>query len=179
MALPFLDELRKFPKIIVSGPQRSGTTFACAVLQEELGYDKIHMPYSDRKRCKQWIDELDRVLIHGPGMAHALVWLTEMKDDVAVVWMKRKVEDIIASERRIGWAFEAHELSQYHLKPNHGPISKVKYHFWDKVQRHLIKNKFEVEYESLKDHPLWVDKDQRRKFDAYQVGPDKRVRGVM
>lgn len=79
--------------------------------------------------------------------------------DVAVVLVRRNIDDIIASERRVNWESEGQELRRYGLKA--GVISEVKYRFWDEYQKQLIENAFEVNYEDLAEHPMWVPKEQR------------------
>ncbi|RLC82301.1 MAG: hypothetical protein DRJ03_19245 [Chloroflexi bacterium] len=85
-----------------------------------------------------------------------------------VVMMLRPLADIIASQERIGWgANEAIELARYeNASP---PIAAVKYDFWRNHQRPAIDTWLEVEYESLRGHPLWIDKRERAEFTARQT----------
>ena len=49
-------------------------------------------------------------------------------------------------------------------------ISEIKYEIWEKIQKPYINNKFyELEYESLKSHPMWKDKSDRTNFKANQI----------
>jgi len=57
-------------------------------------------------------------------------------------------------------------LIRYDCKPGAGIISKIKYDFWEKYQKKNIKNAFEIEYNSLKKHPLWINKKERENFFA-------------
>jgi len=88
-------------------------------------------------------------------------------DDVAVVLMRRRIEDIIASQKRIGWMWEWLELARYDRLD--GVISEIKYNFWDQFQKDRIKHAFEIEYENLTAHPLWLDKEVRQDFEANQT----------
>ncbi|MBN2398990.1 MAG: PqqD family protein [Candidatus Aminicenantes bacterium] len=53
-----------------------------------------------------------------------------------------------------------------------GIISEIKYDFWKKNQRNKIKNAFEINYNSLKMHPLWIDKKERKNFLPMQIEKD-------
>jgi len=88
-------------------------------------------------------------------------------EGVAVVLMCRSVYAIMASEKRVDWGWELMELARYDLSK--GCISEVKYDFWEAHQRDLIDNAFEVEYESLAAHPLWIDADARKDFKWNQT----------
>ena len=50
-------------------------------------------------------------------------------------------------------------------------LIQVKAEWWED-QKSQIPNVFEVEYNSLKDHLMWVDKKDRTKFNARQTSPD-------
>jgi len=87
--------------------------------------------------------------------------------------MRRKIEDIIASQKRISWSWEWLELARYDRTD--GIIAEVKYQFWDQYQKELIKHAYENEYESLAAHPLWVAKMNARIFDARQTGGSNQL----
>lgn len=46
----------------------------------------------------------------------------------------------------------------------------VVYKMWKHYQRDLITNYIELDYESMKLHPMWIDKKHRTKFHAKQTG---------
>ncbi len=96
------------------------------------------------------------------------------EDNYAIVMMRRKVEDIIASQKRISWSWEWLELAKYDRTD--GIIAEVKYQFWDDYQKERIKHAYEIEYDSLTAHPLWVANEERQNFDARQtVGANQLV----
>jgi hypothetical protein len=95
-----------------------------------------------------------------------------------IVLMKRSIEDIIASEKRIGWEFGAlDELWKYGVAYNELrreaaegiPISIRKYEYWEKEQKDRIINSLELEYETLSAHPLWLPKETRADFAPEQT----------
>lgn len=106
-----------------------------------------------------------RFVIHCP----ALCWCIERfgADDTAIVLMRRDIGDIIASQGRIGWLEEPIELAKYGCKE--GIISEVKYLYWDIYQRDRIQHIFEIDYDSLSNHPLWIPRGRRIHFGPRQT----------
>ena len=168
-------------EILVTGPQRSGTTIVARILARELGLDYVDEDDID-------IDDYDKaravmrrgnVVLQAPGLCH-VADLFEM-----VVLAKRPVEDIVASQKRINWQYEDYEKKKYLKLIDSGPwlpfskefvkrkkIAVVKYTFWDNWQRRAIERWFglalEVDYDSLEGHPLWVPREQRLDFARRQ-----------
>jgi hypothetical protein len=105
------------------------------------------------------------VVIQCPALSY-WAWAVGTVDDVAVVLMRRPVVDIIASQERVRWEYEWLELMRYGATS--GPIAEVKYRFWDET-KDRIRHPFEVEYESLKAHPLWIDRHMRQNFRSDQT----------
>jgi hypothetical protein len=171
-----LPTLRKFNKILVSGPQRSGTTIAAKMIAKDLG-----ITFFDETRIKSW-DKDDtiniiryhpRFVLQCPGLC---AWLHVLGafPDVLIVMMRRDIVDIIESERRINWQWAYAEYEQYKKAFKDKaelwePISAYKYIVWEEVQRDQVKNYIELEYESLSDHPLWVPKEKRLGFEYKQT----------
>lgn len=159
--------LRKFKRIIVSGPQRSGTRVCAQMIANDLNYcymDERVIHINNKEKFGNFV-KAERVVIQCPGMAR---WVHEYSaNDTAIVFMIRDVKDIIASQERIGWPFEPDELSKY--GKDEGIISEIKYKFWKKYQKAKIVNAFEIKYEDLKKHPYWIDKKDRKDFDWYRT----------
>ena len=97
--------------------------------------------------------------------------------ELLIVLMRRPIADIIASQERIGWAHEAHELGLFGLGSDDGPIAKVKYDWWEK-NKHLLSNRLEIEYDSLAGHVMWLPADQRKDFTPKQTRPGQTARVV-
>jgi hypothetical protein len=126
--------------------------------EDAINMDGIYKLYSI-------IAEKDHIVVQCPVLCRHVHMLAG--DDVAVVLMRRKIEDIITSQKRIRWMWEWLELARYDRSD--GIISEVKYQFWEQVQKERIKHAFEIEYESLAAHPLWLDKELRQNFDVRQT----------
>jgi hypothetical protein len=82
-----------------------------------------------------------------------------------VVFMHRYRPDIIASEERAAVDFESVSLGQKRRYHAHGSehISDVKYEAWED-QCQVIPHALDVGYESLCDHPLWIEDRTALKF---------------
>jgi len=166
--------LERFNVVLVSGPQRSGTNFVTAAISEDTSLDYIPEAMFQSTWAQKWwafVQTAESVVIHCPGMCRYLHMFGPF-DEVAVVVVRRDVEDIIASQERIGWQWEPYELMLYDKHPHDGPIAVVKYDLWERVQQGLIRNAYEVEYESMSAHRMWVPKAQRVNFAKRQVWPD-------
>ena len=159
--------LAGFDKIIVTGPQRSGTTIAARMIANDLG---LRFFIEERVPTRQ---------VHAGLVQHQTGWVAQVphlcrwvhdygdRDDVAIVMVRRPIDEILASQARIGWApYERDELARYGLQD--GVISEVKYDFWEQEQKPIIRHGFEIDYHDLKEHPLWVPKRSRGKFAPRQ-----------
>lgn len=144
---------RGYKRVLVTGPQRSGTTITGKILSKELNFQ-----YVDEREID--IDNFDKLfklyqrrnfVLQAPGLcafAHMMPG--------AVVMMKRPVEEILRSQERIHWPLASNkkELAKYFK--DHGVIAEIKYQMWDHWQS-VKKDAFEIDYHSIKDHPLYVE----------------------
>jgi hypothetical protein len=153
-----LPQLKTYDAILVTGPQRSGTTIASHILAHELGYkhvDENDINIDDIEKAKNVVG-LRPVVLQAPGLCFAAHTL-----GFTVVIMRRSVKDIQVSEKRIRWPMEQYELKKYGLEK--GVISEVKYNNWDQNQKqHCVS--FDLDYDSLSSHQFWIDPEQRKKF---------------
>jgi len=162
-----VSSLRRHQRIIVTGPQRAGTTIAAKILACELGYRFVpeeHVGWASVGKLFELYHAQQHFVVQGPcfcAYAHLLPG--------AVVLMRRPVEEILRSQARIGWSeFERDELDRYFA--TQGPIAQVKYHVWDRFQKsHLGQRAFELDYHSLRGHALWVEEEQRKIFHPRQI----------
>ena len=172
-------KLRRFDRIAVVGPQRSGTNVATVILAEELGYQAIRE--NNLSRYPSTFVELALFGSAKPVVVQATS-VTErchlFPASVAVVYMMRNLDDIQASQRRIKWSAEAKfrhfqsilmdRRGRECLKKRPGSLAELRYLCW-KWQKKLLKNPYELEYESLSGSPLWIPKEERQDFYMLQV----------
>ncbi|MAE66067.1 MAG: hypothetical protein CMJ18_17490 [Phycisphaeraceae bacterium] len=169
------EQLARFERILVTGPQRSGTTIAARMIAEDLGYRLIDedaigwsAPFAhDERRFTQIWSECRRAVIQCPAMAYCIERFADER--TCIVFMMRDVEAITASEHRISWRGQAAELQRYGRSPDAGPIARVKYEHWARHQKPRVPHHLEIDYATLKTHPLWLPPDERRAFSAKQT----------
>lgn len=165
--------LKSYKTIVVAGPQRSGTTIATHILAIELGYKEIDEAEFGVDNLVKFIPILNSPepkVIQAPGLSSVLHLLKS--PDVAVVFMLRNTYEIISSGDRIGWnfLFDKSEADKYFYAgpPRHSSIVKVS--AWENYQKKALQERgFTLDYESMKDNPLWIDKSKRLNFHPKQI----------
>lgn len=163
--------LSGFLRIIVTGPQRSGTTIVGAAIADDLGYyfyPEEQIRVWELWRVERLLKRTDHFVLQAPAICRYVH--TIRSPGLAVVLVKRPVAEIVKSQERINWEGEERELRQYGLKE--GVSAQVKYDYWDQYQRRQIEHPFEIEYESVATHPMWIPKECRTDFEPrqYQYG---------
>jgi len=194
--LIFNDTMKlSYNKIIVTGPQRSGTRFVGMLLNNRL--ENYNYSNQDINIIYKLPDR--PVILHTPAQSHKIHNLlrgTRIK--TLVVWVDRNNEDVIESEDRncplpkwlrdkhpmyteASWhdrCFEREERPKY-LKtfPEHEEKIKsfdrnvhMKKWVWENIQRDKMEVDFvEIKYESLKDLDEFVPKEKRKDWTLKQV----------
>jgi len=189
--------LKPFNKIVVTGPARSGTTIAAKMIADELGYifvDESCFDGGSIKKFNFFLRVPKKLVVQMTCMIGAIHTLGK-GDDLAIVLMRRNIDDInnsidntlelpsYSSERDKAnpdnfsgctEAWKKNFLDKYGITDLFVNIPKIVYNFWDDFQKYQINHYFEIEYESLKNHPLWIDKLVRKKHftDIKQINFD-------
>jgi hypothetical protein len=164
------EHLVGYSKIVVTGPQRSGTRIASQMIALDTGHefvDEVEFLITETARFRQVL-ERDGVVVQAPHM------LKDMVDDpppgVFVVLMRRDLAQIHASAQRIGWpelGGNRTELRKFGLSD--GDSAAVKYAYWDAHQK--AAPYLELKYEWLRAHPMFVPAERRRDFAPLQTQP--------
>jgi hypothetical protein len=160
--------------ILVTGPQRAGTRICSKMIAYDLEYtfvDEDEICVDSLNRLWRLVESGDHLVVQCPALCSFVHLLTDQQyvtnpECVAVVFMLRDPKDILASQRRINWGWETPELMRY----NAAGIDAccVKRYEWNR-RKATVPNSYEVEYESLAGHSLWVPKDQRKEFAPVQT----------
>ena len=156
--------------IFITGPQRTGTTFAAKIIAEDLEYDHIdeqEFGTYHLERLSKLIQSRSRCVIQAPALSHK-AHLFHAFDDAAVIWMKRNSRDTLSSEESKNWRNQAHsrETRTYHDSFN---ISRnasadsywMKNDIWDRHQSRLHRCNYNLDYESLRIHPKFIHPGNR------------------
>lgn len=164
--------LKSYRVIVVSGPQRSGTTICTRMIATDTGHQFVPEEGFGFYNIRLWrymVEKKHNLAIQCPTMSR---WIHEFGEleDVAIVWMLRPLDEILASQERINWTatYQRKELLNYGPEAQ-PPIALVKLNYWQTVQKPVIRHAYEVEYHSLETHPLWVSSEQRKKFRPRQI----------
>lgn len=167
--------LTDFDRILVTGPHRAGTRICTQMIAHDTGHEYVDEAALESDSLSLLADKFKtqaRFVAQCPGLCR-FVHLFGRHPQTAIIMMRRGIDDIIASQKRIGWSNEWLELGKYGV--TNGPIAVVKYEFWDAQQKQLIDNPIEIEYESLSDHPFWLPAQQRRGFWATQTASSHKM----
>jgi SAM-dependent methyltransferase len=157
------ENLAHYQHIIVTGPQRSGTRIAAHAIAQDTGkryVDEQEFGIHDVQRLQELLDAETGLVVQCPAVCHAVVSLAG--PDRLIVMMLRPLDDIYASQKRVGWMKGRSEVAKYGRSECRA--ADIKYAYWLSIQRQQIQHWFELPYEALKDHPLWVGKDKRADF---------------
>lgn len=169
------EDLSIYRVILVAGCQRAGTTIAARAIAHDTGHtfvDEDEYGTTEPDEWRKLVRGRDNVVIHSPAMAR---YVHEFGNHygVFVVWVKRPLSHVQASERRIGWSdgkAEGKEREKYMdlgIYEHDLPICVIKSRFWFE-QRKMISSWMEINYGDLAGHPLWVPPEERINFDKRQ-----------
>lgn len=164
-----LDILKGYSRIIVSGPQRTGTRFITNALASDLGYDvidEVDYGIENTDRFMQTISERDNFVCQAPAQSYTLHNVGT--PSTIILFSYRPTENIIFSQELCSWNCENVEKRKYQnnreMKRFVGgsPISKIKYRAWEEYQKPLcLVPSLDIVYDSFKEHKDWVDMKDR------------------
>lgn len=175
----------QFDRVIVTGPQRSGTKIVANMISIATGFDLVRHQQMSLPGGVEAFKKSKNIVLHHPSF---VAFLRDVSDErTAIVYCWRYLPDILASEHKWKWK-KNYPLELGYLKKQgyirkvsekHKP-AKLKNLIWKNTLEPTLLNTFTVKYESLDTHPLWVPKEKRDKFkDSNQVsesGDNYRIR---
>lgn len=156
---------------MVTGPQRAGTRICAQMIAFDTGYRFVDELDFKVNHFPKFINmfSCENVVVQAPGLSHRAVSVSKFKNSL-IVFMRRDVKDIVASQKRISWIGKEVEYGNYGLPATHPiEVSQVKYNFWDNFQKRDIDDYLEIDYNSLSKHPFWVPKKFREDFGPFQT----------
>jgi len=153
--------LHPFDRVLVTGPQRAGTTIAAKILSVDLGLeflaDKILIGGPHHENLIRLLNSgRTGFVLQCPGVANEI--RTVARAGVATVWMMRDEADVAASWAKLGG------------DPGRPARRNARWAEWQSG----IPNAFELQYESLEGHPLWVPKEERVGWGPRKISRDSR-----
>lgn len=147
-----------YPPIIVTGPQRSGTTIASQIIADDLGrqaVDETEFAFgSDYSNC---VLQLPQALDH-------YILLQHMYEGAQFLFVRRNPDDIIASLKRIHWCKD--DVRNWELFLHRYVSSRIS--LWNHIKNVIPHACSEIDYEALSSHRFFVPSDQRIEFTSKQ-----------
>ena len=179
-----------YKRIIIVGPQRSGTTFTSQALSNTLNFRNVDEAEFNVRDINMFsnITEQENIVVQAPAMTCRIQTL--VGDDDLVVFMSRKWSDILKGVHRkngrlSNWILmeTMFNIERYYFNEYDNTagdffdkyVNKDSYYLdayyniWKHYQSKIIPNCIALEYESMKTHPMWLDKDQRKNFGDKQT----------
>lgn len=169
---------KKFSKVLVSGPQRSGTTFLSKVLSEDLKY-KL---YDEIKYMDNFLNVDINSVSQAPSLS-SLLHKIPKQDDVVVIFVARNCNDIIESCEKLKWGdenwntYKGGDTAEKRLLNENCPeylnknvhSSYIKQNFWLSYQMYAMQVQYiNISYDFLNDHPKFKSKEDRPEGIAKQ-----------
>ena len=192
--------IKGYDRVIITGPQRSGTTFVCEAIAQTLGFkavdEGIYVGRNRDGRTQRFIcNTKDKnIVVQAPTMVYNIHTLVGEND--LVIFMKRKWSDIVKSLYRIAkqqrpdnhlsnWISmnTMYDIEKYHWSLDDSKCREVyeevvdrnsyyldaPYKMWKNYLVKNIPNSITLNYESMKSHPMWIDKKDRESFSQKQI----------
>lgn len=163
------EHLGYWPRIVVTGPQRSGTTIAATMIAADLDYravDEGEWGTYDELALRRLLCET-RIVVQAPHPLRALC--DHPPPATLIVCMIRPLAEIHASEHRIGWRERYGHEELLPFRAVEGDPATIKYAYW---AAHRPACSDEVLYADLAAHRLWVDAQDRTGWHAKQTAPE-------
>jgi adenylate kinase family enzyme len=160
-------------KILVTGPQRSGTTFISNCIARDMNLthiDEAEFQVSDLEKFIEVTGKEKNWVAQGPGIMMHLFQIQNIYPEITFIIIKRDVSEIIKSQERISWQYENYEKENLGFSNDLRDISIIKYDLWDSWKKNF-NHYIEYEYEDFKNHPYWVEKEKRSSFHSKQWSP--------
>jgi hypothetical protein len=145
--------LAEFDRVLVTGPQRSGTKLTALLVADAIGYRYI--PHGWMNPVTEGLDvfrNAKEIVLHNPSYVAFAQEVSGPSTAIIFVW--RELSEIHDSERRHGWTQHEYELEL--LGCESGDPATVKQDMWAK-DLHRLENTWRVDYRGLESHPRFCN----------------------
>jgi len=147
------------PPIIVTGCQRSGTRIAARILADDFQLQYVDEFEADFHNLQT------NTIVHSPLALHGYIETYYTYPGVHFVGVIRDPAEIIASMKRIKWLQGDVKGWESFLPHYVGHQLRL----WKLLKQELPQESWsEIQYDSLKSHRLFVDKEDRKEFTSLQ-----------
>lgn len=178
------EHLTAYSQIVVVGPFRSGTCFTTKCIAHDTGHEFIPERahgLANYEKMVELMQATHHVVIHAPGQLRHLNRLADRFPTAMYVFLLRNPLEILASEQRIKKLENISVLPRHYLNrvvPPVVPDCIGDIVHWMLNVRYNLRHKQEVRYSDLRQHPLWVEPEQRSTFLSRQTAPGRGNDGL-
>lgn len=165
--LPLL--AKKHNTIIVTGSQRSGTTFGAKAIANYLEYrhyDEHDFGVEDMSNFESLVALPENKVIQAPAILHELK-AYDQRAGVLLLIMTRDADDVAASMIKHGW-FKNHGYAEYN-KFKSGTPETPQQVYETKIEFSRTLRAHELPYNELQKHGGFVRKEERSNWHIKQV----------
>ena len=192
MLTDMVKEYENYKRVVVTGPQRSGTQIGAKIIADILDWDFFSESELDNDRGPSYSDRYwewvsnpltHQTVLQCPQMSHLC---HRTPEDTLIVFMMRNVDDILASDQHRIKHFMRRNARAGKLEPSQSvftdkrreysrmfldkaPVSieetpEVVYTVWHHIQKRHNFSWRELNYRALAEHPLYLPQNIRRTF---------------
>lgn len=150
------EELTGYKYVLVTGPQRSGTT----IVAHMIGYDTGKVVLDEVNFHHRYVRQIPELLAKERSCVlqcpQALPWMPVLtRDDMMIVLVRRDVEEIERSLQK-SVSPKGKKVSLPWFSPQQA------YDLWDRI-RPLLLHSYEVSYGSIVEHYLYISPGKRKR----------------
>lgn len=146
-------------QILVTGPQRSGTTIAAHIFASDLG-----LQYIDEEEFSKTQLIPTNSVVQAPFALKASLELSLLYPDLHIIFMVRPKEEILESMNRVDW--------QPALATHRQTLVDHYFLLWETMKQHLPNERYsELQYHSLEQHPLFIKDRSNFSLRQWQLIP--------
>lgn len=162
-----LSEGAKHDTIVITGCQRSGTTFAAKAIAKQLGYthyDEDDFGVEDMERFEGLLRKKNRKVIQAPAILHNL---KPYEDKVFIIVMTRNPDDVAKSMIAHNWW--VNEGNAEYNKFADGKPESPQHLYQTKIEFSYSLRAYELHYTELQKNDGFVRKEHRDKWGIKQT----------
>lgn len=180
-----LNKLKNYSKIIIAGPQRTGTTYCAYIIAKDLGYihlDENKIAISSVETVKEKLKTKEKLVVQCPELTYQIHEISSPKEQPTIVLiMKRNIKDIQNSEKRIKWRgfngiknrykrkFKSLYSEEWWDKWKDNQTAELRYYFYNNHQYYNMKvEHMYVPYKILEQTSEFISKEKRKNFEPKQ-----------
>lgn len=193
------ETISKFKRVIVTGPHGAGNKITAKIISHDINapYIRVEMPWSSKqywdeslglkKRLEEIRDEHESFVLFTPSTSGHLHRILDYLQDTLVVFTYKDPSEIDEYTQRndylINNTHNYESIVYTDVIVNDFPhqidllsdtIENMTWKLWEEDQRQMVPHWIDVHHSSLEGHELFIPRDQRTGFKAWQTSLDQR-----